>query len=509
MTGTTQKWLATADRDSPWPAAHVAVAGIGVSGFAAASVLCRLGARVSVRDARTRPEELDRARVLEALGADVELGERAAATLPPGTDLVVTSPGWRPDQPLLLAAASAGVPVWGEVELAWRLRRGVGAKPPAPWLCVTGTNGKTTTVQMVAAMLRAAGARAVAAGNVGLPLLDAVLADDPYDVIAVELSSFQLHWTHSLRPLAAAVLNLAPDHVDWHGSYAAYAAAKGRIYDGCQVARVYNAGDPATEDLARAAVGDGCRAVGFTLGVPGVGLLGVVEDLLIDRAFAPGRGVDAAELASVSDVRPPAPHNVENALAAAALARAYGVSPTAVREGLRAFVPDAHRIARVARIHEVDWVDDSKATNPHAASASLRAFSSIVWIAGGLAKGADFDDVVAAAVPRLRGVVLIGRDRADVAAALARHAADVPVVDIARTDTGAMDDVVRAAASLAGPGDTVLLAPACASMDMFVSYAQRGEAFAATVQALAAAVDARESSETTHPTQMPASKVRP
>ena len=375
---------------------------------------------------------------------------------------------------------------------------------------ITGTNGKTTTVQMLAAMLRAAGARAVAAGNVGLALLDAVLADDPYDVIAVELSSFQLHWTHSLRPFAAAVLNLAPDHIDWHGSYAAYAAAKGRIYDRCQVACVYNAGDPSTEELVRTArAEDGCLAVGFTLGVPGVGLLGVVDDVLIDRAFLPERSLHAAELASVSDVRPLAPHNVENALAAAALARAYGASPAAVREGLRSFVPDAHRIARVARLHEVDWVDDSKATNPHAASASLRAFSSVVWIAGGLAKGADFDDVVTAAAGRLRGVVLIGRDRADVAAALARHAPDVPVVEVARTDTGAMDDVVRAAASLAGPGDTVLLAPACASMDMFLSYAHRGEVFAAAVQDLAAAVDPRGPTQSSRPMQTSPPEARP
>ena len=466
------------------------VTGIGVSGFAAADVLCRLGARVTIVDARARPAEHDRARVLELLGATVILGERAAVTLPPDTDLVVTSPGWRPDQPLLTAAASGGVPVWGEVELAWRLRLDAtdpaGSRAPAPWLCITGTNGKTTTVQMLAAMLRASGARAVAAGNVGLPLLDAVLAQDPYDVIAVELSSFQLHWARTLRPLAAAVLNLAPDHVDWHGSYAAYVAAKGRIYDGCQVACIYNDADPQTEDLVRAAdVAEGCRAVGFTLAAPGVGLMGVVDDLLVDRAFPPERASAAAELATLSDVRPPAPHNVENALAAAALARAYGVAPAAVRAGLRSFVPDAHRITAVARINEVDWVDDSKATNPHAAAASLRAFSTVVWIAGGLAKGADFDELVRVAAPRLHGVVLIGRDRSEIAGALSRHAPDVPVVDLARTDTGAMEDVVRAAAALARPGDTVLLAPACASMDMFDSYAQRGEVFAAAVHELA------------------------
>jgi UDP-N-acetylmuramoylalanine--D-glutamate ligase len=467
-----------------WADLTACVAGLGVSGRAAARVLLDRGASVVAVDTRDDADLAATGEPLRARGADVRVGAEAAATLPDGVDLVVTSPGWRPDAPLLVAAAERGVPVWGEVELAWRLRP---ADDAAPWLVVTGTNGKTTTVRMLHAMLEADGRRSAAAGNVGNPLVDAVVADPPYDVLAVELSSFQLHWTSSVHALAAAVLNVAPDHVDWHGSYDAYAADKGRAYEGCRVAGVYNLADPETERLLRAAeVEEGCRAVGFTRGVPPVGALGVVDDLLVDRAFHERRYDSAVELATLEDVRPYAPHNVDNALAAAALARAYGVRPTAVRDGLRAFHPDPHRIALVRSLGGVDFVDDSKATNPHAAAASLAAYPSVVWVAGGLAKGADFDDLVARSRDRLRGAVLLGRDRATVAAALARHAPEVPVVDVASTDTGAMDEVVRAAAQLARPGDTVLLAPACASMDMFRDYGARGDAFADAVAALPA-----------------------
>ena len=475
-------WLAAADLSAPWSSLEVCVAGLGVSGFAAADALVRLGCAVTVVDARSDERTRQRAAVLELLGAHVRLGPDRASTMPAGVQLVVTSPGWAPTTPLLAGAQAAGLPIWSEVELAWRLRP---LRDPAPWLVVTGTNGKTTTVQMLAAMLAAAGRRCVAAGNVGTPLVE-VVGDPRLDVIAVEMSSFQLHWTSSVRPLAAAVLNVAADHLDWHGSMAAYRADKGRAYQGAEIACVYNAADPVTEQLVRDAdVAQGCRAVGFTLGVPAVSMLGVVDDLLVDRAFIADRDRFGAELASVHDVVPFAPHNVANALAAAALSRAFGVPATAVRGGLRAFRPDAHRIARVAEVAEVTYVDDSKATNPHAASASLSAYESVVWIAGGLAKGADFDDLVSRAAARLRGVVLLGRDRALIADALSRHAPDVPVVEVVNNETGVMDEVVRAAAALAGPGDTVLLAPACASMDLFADYAARGDAFASAVGRLA------------------------
>jgi UDP-N-acetylmuramoylalanine--D-glutamate ligase len=464
-----------------WHGKRVTVAGLGVSGVPAARVLHGLGAGVTVvndgDDERARAQAAE----LEKLGVTVRLGD--GETLPAGTELIVTAPGWQPGKPLFTAAAAAGVEIWGDVELAWRLR-GPGA---APWLAVTGTNGKTTTVRMLASMLTAAGLRTAAVGNIGVSLLDAVTGGEKYDVLAVELSSYQLHWAPGLRAHSAAVLNLAPDHLDWHGSMRAYTADKGRIYAGNTVACVYNAADPATEDLVRAAdVEEGCRAIGFTLGTPGPSQLGVVDGILVDRAFVANRREQAQELAQVSDVEPPAPHNVANALAAAALARAYGVGPAAVRDGLRAFRPDPHRIERVAEIAGVTYVDDSKATNTHAAEASLSAYAPIVWIAGGLAKGAAFDQLVSASAERLRGAVLIGADRALIREALARHAPEVPVVDLDRTDTGAMSAAVREAARLAQPGDTVLMAPACASMDMFVNYNKRGEAFADAVHALAA-----------------------
>ncbi|MGW1406004.1 UDP-N-acetylmuramoyl-L-alanine--D-glutamate ligase [Streptomyces sp. NPDC002403] len=464
-----------------WQGKHVTVAGLGVSGIPAAKVLRGLGAVVTVVNDGDDERSRTQAAELEAQGITVRLGD--GATLPESTELIVTTPGWKPDKPLFTAAAEAGVPVWGDVELAWRLR-GPGA---APWLAVTGTNGKTTTVRMLASILQAAGLRTAAVGNIGVSLLDAVLGDEEYDVLAVELSSYQLHWAPSLRAHSAAVLNLAPDHLDWHGSMAAYVADKGRIYEGNRVACVYNAADPATEDLVREAdVEEGCRAIGFTLNTPGPSQLGVVDGILVDRAFVANRQKQAQELAEVKDVDPPAPHNIANALAAAALARAFGVEPAAVRDGLRAFRPDPHRIEHVADVARVAYVDDSKATNTHAAEASLAAYDPIVWIAGGLAKGATFDELVTGARGRLRGVVLIGRDRELIREALTRHAPEVPVVDLGRTDTGAMSEAVREAARLARPGDTVLMAPACASMDMFVNYNKRGEAFADAVRALAA-----------------------
>ncbi|GAA2444081.1 UDP-N-acetylmuramoyl-L-alanine--D-glutamate ligase [Streptomyces macrosporus] len=459
---------------------RITVAGLGVSGASAARALVRRGAEVTVVDGGDGERQRAAAAELEREGIAVRLGD--GATLPEGTELVVTSPGWKPDSPLFTAAARAGVEVVGDVEIAWRLR----PEDAAPWLAVTGTNGKTTTVRMLASILTAAGLRTTAVGNIGTPIVDVVLGEERYDVLAVELSSYQLHWAPSVRPHSAAVLNVAPDHLDWHGSMEAYAADKGRIYEGNRVACVYNAADPVTEELVRRAdVVEGCRAIGFTLGAPAPSQLGVVEGVLVDRAFVENRYSHAQELAEVADVDPPAPHNIANALAAAALARAFGVEPRAVRDGLRAFRPDPHRIEHVADVDGVRYVDDSKATNTHAAEASLGAYDPVVWIAGGLAKGATFDELVAKAAKRLRGAVLIGADRALIREALARHAPDVPVVDLDRTDTGAMAAAVHEAARLARPGDTVLMAPACASMDMFTNYHARGEAFAAAVRDLA------------------------
>jgi len=473
-------------RDS-WEGVRAVVAGLGVSGFAAADNLTHLGASVTALDESAEGQRADKGTLLEILGATVRLGAGSTATLPDEVDLVVTSPGWRPDAPLLAQAVARGIPVWGEVELAWRLRD---PEHPAPWLGVTGTNGKTTTVQMLDAMLRSAGLRSVACGNVGLPLVEAVMTETPggetpYDVFAVELSSFQLHYARSVACESAAVLNVAEDHLDWYSSMEQYAADKGRIYEGVERACVYNVADPVTEELVREAdVVEGARAIGFTLGVPAVGMVGVVDDVLADRAFIDESRDHAAELCTVADLASPAPHFVADALAAAALARAHGVPPVAVRDALRSFRPDGHRIAEIAVVDAVTYVDDSKATNPHAAASSLMGYDSVVWVAGGLAKGASFDDLVGRVRERLRGVVLLGRDRAVIRDALERHAPEVPVIEVAEAETGAMDRVVQAAADLAQPGDTVLLAPGCASMDMFANYGARGDAFVESVHRL-------------------------
>ncbi len=475
-------WLPFAVRTSPWHELRVVVAGLGVSGFAAADALQHLGASVIVLADSDDEGARDKATLLEILGVDVRLGAGSTSALPEGVDLVVTSPGLPPSQPLFGAAVDRGIPIWGDVELAWRLRN---PEHETPWLCLTGTNGKTTTVQMLDAMLRAEGLISVAGGNVGIPMCEVVMNPEPYDVVAVELSSHQLHWMDSLSAHSAAVLNVAPDHLSWHGDLDRYSAAKAKIYHNAQVACVYNVEDPATQRMVEEAdVIEGARAIGFTLGVPAVGMLGVVDDVLADRAFIEGRDRNAAELAKVSDVPTGAPHNVANALAAAALARSFGVSGAAVRRGLQTFSLDKHRIDEVAVVGGVRYVDDSKATNPHAALASLRAFDSVVWVAGGLAKGATFDDLVTSASDRLRGAVVLGADRQLIADALARHAPDVRVIEVSDTDTGVMERVVNAATSLAREGDTVLLAPACASQDLFVSYAERGDAFAAAVHRL-------------------------
>lgn len=462
--------------------AHVVVAGLGVTGRAVVSALAGRVAGLVTVDARAADAD-----VTGRDAADPTVLARTVA----GADLVVASPGWPPSSDLLTAARAAGVPVWSEVELAWRLRRG------APWLAVTGTNGKTTTVQMLASILTAAGLRTAAVGNVGTPVLAA--AQDPdLDVLAVELSSFQLHHTSTMAVQAGAVLNIADDHLDWHGGPDAYAAAKGRIYAGAQVACVYNVADPRTERLVREAdVAEGALAVGFTLGAPGPGQVGLVEDVLVDRAFhvapdARDRHRTAAELGTLADLAHlgpdgAPPHVVADALAAAALARAHGVPAVAVRDGLRAFRPDAHRSALVRTLDGVAWVDDSKATNAHAAAASLASCppGAAVWIAGGLAKGARFDDLVAARADRLRAAVVIGVDPEPFTDALARHAPEIPVVVVDPGDTGTvMRRAVSAARGLAVPGDTVLLAPAGASMDQFASYAARGDAFVAAVEDL-------------------------
>jgi len=481
--------------NADWSGLRVAVLGLGMTGFAVADTLTELRSSVLVVASRGSDEHRG---LLEVIGArflahpdDAGVPDELLAFAP---ELVVVSPGYHPDHPLLEWAAQAGIPVWGDIELAWRLRDKVvrADGSPADWILVTGTNGKTTTTQLTAHLLVAGGLRAAPAGNIGIPVLDAIRDPGGFDVLVVELSSYQLHWAHrnaggELAPLASVCLNIADDHLDWHGSVEAYVAAKGRVYENTRVACVYNIADAATRSLVEEAeVQEGCRAIGFGLGIPGRSDLGLVEDVLVDRAFLDERHSHALELATLDDLRGAglgAPHSVANVLAASALARAAGVEPAQIRDAIRTFRMDAHRTEVVATASGIVWIDDSKATNAHAADASLRASQSVVWIAGGLLKGVDPAPLVERHAPRLRAAVVIGLDRAELLAAFRRHAPDVPVLEVDGSETeDVMSAAVRAAASVAQSGDVVLLAPAAASMDQFTDYADRGRRFAEAVR---------------------------
>ena len=469
-------WLAAADRSTDWSAVRAVVAGLGRSGFAAADALLRVGAQVEVLES-SHPADGDaltrRIEVLETLGAVVRTG--VVDDFQPTGDLLVPSPGLTPRHPWIATAQTPTV--WSGEQLAWQLR-------PAgvPWLTLTGTNGKTTTVQLVDAMLQRAGRRTLAAGNIGVPLAEAIFVEPVPEVLVVELSSFQLHFTHTVAAHTSALLNIARDHIDWHGSMTAYTDDKAKVFTGTERFIVYNHDDAAVERLAEAAeVVAGCRAVGFTLGIPSRSMVGVVDEVLVDRAFIPERATHAVELMAASELPTQAPYFVSNVLAAAAVARSSGVSVEAVREAATGFGLADHRGETVATIGGVRYVDNSKATNVHAADVALAAEQHVVWIAGGLAKGGEFDDLFERHRSRLRAVVLIGADQAVLADAARRHAPDVPVIEVPGGETEPMESAVAASAAVARPGDVVLLAPACASMDQFVDYRDRGRAFARAV----------------------------
>jgi UDP-N-acetylmuramoylalanine--D-glutamate ligase len=504
-----------------WSGLRVAVLGVGVTGFAAADTLIELGVTVLVvaSKASDRHREL-----LTVIGADfVEAGvdEVPDELVAFDADLAIVSPGYHPDHPLLLWAAEHGIPVWGDIELAWRLRDKVARADgtPADWICITGTNGKTTTTQLTTTMLVAGGLRAAPAGNIGVPVLDAIRDPGGFDLLVVELSSYQLHWINlnaggELAPLASTCLNLADDHLDWHGSSAAYRAAKAKVYANVRVACVYNLADEATQTMVEdAEVQDGARAIGFGLGVPGPSDVGMVDGILVDRAFLEERHHSALELATLDDLREAglgAPHAVANVLAAAALARAAGVEPAAIREAIRGFRVDHHRTELVLEASGVRWIDDSKATNAHAAHAALSAFESVVWIAGGLLKGVDPEPLVAAHVSRLRAAILVGADRSALRAAFERHAPGVLLIEVDEAQTGeVMPVAVRAAASIAQPGDVVLLAPSAASMDQFTDYADRGRRFAEAVRDQVGSQRVGGASDDDSPTSPPAGPAGP
>jgi UDP-N-acetylmuramoylalanine--D-glutamate ligase len=402
-------------------------------------------------------------------------------------DAVVISPGWRQEHSLVLKVLASGLQILNEIDLAWQIRTEVA--PSQKWLALTGTNGKTTTVEMVAKILQTAGLKAVACGNVGDTVIEAVDRKDPYEYLILELSSFQLHWAQQAQFVSAAILNIADDHLDWHGTFDAYADAKFSILDRAEIA-VLNADDQEVVTRANRFTG---RKVFFSLDTPAPGEIGVVEELLVDRAFV-ADPMEAAMICELKDITPTVPHNVSNALAAAALARTVGVSHEHIQKALQEFKPGRHRIETIFESDSISWVDDSKATNPHAASASLMSHLSVVWIAGGLAKGADMDSLVQRCKGRIKAAILIGADRQLIADALQKFAPEIPQIlvdapsDYSRggDSNSLMEAAVSQAATLVAPGDAVLMAPACASMDQFISYADRGDRFAAAVRKVVA-----------------------
>ena len=390
--------------------------------------------------------------------------------------LAIVSPGWRRDHHLIEKLTQAGVRVISEIDLAWLVKCEIA--PEQKWIALTGTNGKTTTVQMVQSIFDSAQVRGLACGNVGEPAISAVMSKKPYDYLALELSSFQIDWSELPQFESVAILNIAEDHIDWHGSFDAYANAKMSLMRMAPVA-ILNAQDPEIVTRSTAFTGE---KIFYSLDTPASGELGLVEELLVDRAF----GADSSQaemIAELLDIKPQVPHNVSNALAAAGLALSLNISHAAIRTGLSSFQLDHHRLELVLERDGISWINDSKATNPHAAIAGILSHTSVIWIAGGLAKGAQVDQLIKRAAPRLKAVLLIGTDRELFADALSQHAPAIPIYRIDSNDgsESLMNAIVAKASDLATAGDAVLLAPACASMDQFNSYAHRGELFARAV----------------------------
>ncbi len=391
-------------------------------------------------------------------------------------DLAIVSPGWRQDHLIIQNLNANGVEVVSEIDFAWHLKSEI--CPEQVWLGLTGTNGKTTTVQMLESILTAAGVSGIACGNVGTTVVEAVTSSKKFDVLALELSSFQISWSSLPKYQAVAILNLAQDHIDWHGSFDEYANAKMKLLTQTSTA-LLNLNDP--EVILRAASWSG-RKIFFGFDSPQAGEIGLVEELIVDRAFV--SSPDHAEvIAELSDVKPAVPHNVSNAMAAAGLALTIEIPHPKVKSGIANFKLDKHRLQTVLKQDGIDWVNDSKATNPHAATAALLSHLSNIWIAGGLAKGAKMDDLIRRTASRIKAAIIIGKDGEVIASALEKHAPAVKIYRITgvQSPDDLMDQVVTKAREIATLGDTVLLAPACASMDQFTSYAHRGELFEKSV----------------------------
>ena len=446
---------------------RVLIVGAGTTGKSLANYLQTLGVEFSIIDERVEP--FDGLEVLSEIPDAIDF------------DLALVSPGWRKDHNFISNLNSRGIEVLSELDFAWSLKEEL--NPKQRWVALTGTNGKTTTVQMLESILRSAGKSAIACGNVGTTVVEAVTSENRFEILAIELSSFQIEWSTMPRYEAVAILNIAEDHIDWHGSFGTYANTKMSLLKRSDLA-ILNLNDP--EITLRSATWTG-RKVYFGFGSPQVGEIGIVEDLLIDRSFV--TTTDAAEvIAELSDVKPAVPHNVANAMAAAGLALALGIAHPLIKAGIANFKLDKHRLETVYEADGIAWINDSKATNPHAASAALLSHLSNIWIAGGLANGANMDELVKRTKSRIKAAIVYGKDGELIARALAEYAPKITIYRIAKSTSapGMMDEIVSCALKIATTGDTVLLAPACASMDQFSSYAERGNLFTQSVERLVA-----------------------
>ena len=465
-----------------WSNLSALVLGLGKSGFSVADTLVELGVDTTVvgRDADPKFIEL-----IDVIGSRFIADESVEVLSQVGHfDFVVVSPGFDPRHPLVVKLNELGMPLITDIDLAWHLRDKTSRI--AQWVVVTGTNGKTTVCELTAAMIAADGFRTVACGNIGVPILDAIRDPEGFEFLVVELSSFQLHYINTIHPLASAFLNIAEDHYDWHNGAENYYQAKAKIYNGTKIAIIFNEQDKQTFEAAKQAdVEEGCRGIAFSLFSPQRSAVGYVEDVLVDRAFLENRAEEALELATIEDIAQiadPSPHLMANVAASAALARAADISPAAIKKALNTFRLSPHRNQLVAEIAGVRFVNDSKATNPHAADSSLRSYESVVWIVGGLLKGTSPRDLIVEHAGRLRGAVLLGTDSSELQRLFSELLPELPVRVV--SGESVMEKAVEQAVSLASPGDVVLLAPAAASMDQFKDYADRGNQFISAVGGL-------------------------
>ena len=391
-----------------------------------------------------------------------------------GVGLAIVSPGWRVDHPLISLVREAGIEMISEIDLAWKVKQQI--CPNQRWIALTGTNGKTTTVQMLESMLIESGINAKACGNLGYTAIEAVV-NSRADILALELSSFQLEWSNLAHFEAVVILNVAEDHIDWHQSFENYLAAKLKISQLADLV-ILNKDD---QHLAKSGKTLSKPITWISLQVPSKGEIGLVENLIVDRAFIKD---DAEALFEISDVTPSVGHNVSNAMAAATLARSVGAKSDAIANALRNFKLDHHRLEVVHKSGGITFINDSKATNPHAAIAALYSQMESIWIAGGLAKGAAMDELAQRCKNRIKAAILIGSDAPIIKEALLKQAPNLAIytTDLNLKGMDVMRSVMSIVKEIAVSGDVVLLAPACASMDQFKNYADRGESFTAAAK---------------------------